>query len=216
MLLGWKRFDENTFFRGIQLDHTFDVAQNTCLAFNANLTSVRNAAENTFIAELPLEANSIWLGGRRSEEDSSLFQWIDGTPFEFQDWAEGEPNNFRGNENCVSQGFFFTKTENWNDADCAQPRPYICRATTPQANAIFFLQFSLDVMGRENEIAEELRQLIPQAVSVSGDILIRSTPSNLVEVSLTEELADFAGVIWSQLATDAFFFQNTPVTASKY
>lgn len=63
--------------------------------------------------------------------DPSKFVWglTDQKPMSFEKWARGEPNNFRGRENCV-EAVYKSVNEGWNDKTCTQTRRFICEAKT--------------------------------------------------------------------------------------
>ena len=69
----------------------------------------------------------------------SRFQWTDGTANDFQNWGEGEPNDWAngeahcegsGDEDCVMFGFQHSSqgalSSQWNDAECHTRMPYVC------------------------------------------------------------------------------------------
>ena len=53
-----------------------------------------------------------FLGGTREESD---WKWLDGSPFEFENWGPGEPSG-GSNENCLELGLYQNGT--WNDVPC--------------------------------------------------------------------------------------------------
>ncbi len=59
-----------------------------------------------------------WLGGFQpagSDEPDGNWQWVNGAPFEYTNWAPGEPNN-AGNEDRICYfGPQTLMTDNWND-----------------------------------------------------------------------------------------------------
>lgn len=58
----------------------------------------------------------------------SVYKWTDGTGYgKFIFWKRGEPNDFYGQEDCVSMVRIDGK---WNDDHCSQKKLYICKART--------------------------------------------------------------------------------------
>ena len=57
--------------------------------------SVHSAEENDFVANFADHGDSwIWLGGERECDDCPAFRWSDGTPWDYENWKRGEPNNW--------------------------------------------------------------------------------------------------------------------------
>ncbi|KAF0301001.1 Collectin-12 [Amphibalanus amphitrite] len=75
--------------------------------------SVHDLQVAAFVAEQVLNGTGGWLGLRRPNE-SAGWQWSDGTPYDWHDWAAGQP---RGDgERCayLQRG----GTDGWRDGDC--------------------------------------------------------------------------------------------------
>ena len=101
------------------------VARQKCQSMGADLAKIKSPGERNFIFELMkktpgLGAAGVWLGLDRS---GSSWRWIDGTPASYLIWADGEPNNSGGNENC---GQMYRaplyKAGKWNDTPCSYDR----------------------------------------------------------------------------------------------
>ena len=57
----------------------------------------------------------MWIGVRREWPDSNTFVYnSDGTNVRYTDWMTGQPDNWRGNEDCVH----FKPNTHWNDIAC--------------------------------------------------------------------------------------------------
>lgn len=76
---------------------TWSDARAYCEAHVGYLATVSSADEyNQVLAQLPAEGVAVcWIGGMRSGDS---WEWVDGSPFEFNAWASGEPNNDQGIE----------------------------------------------------------------------------------------------------------------------
>ncbi|CAJ0962325.1 unnamed protein product, partial [Mesorhabditis belari] len=112
-------------------DVSFNEAKEICLKFDSQLISIHSAEENQFIYDLIHTNETKWysdhqsllLGGLKLNE---TFTWIDGTPFNFQTWAQGEPNNYKlgyDNENCLAM-FTFSMDYAYH---LYPPEPYLAR-----------------------------------------------------------------------------------------
>jgi parallel beta-helix repeat protein len=71
---------------------------------NGHLATVTSQAENDFIINNlggPIELNRYWLGGFQptgSPEPDGNWQWVTGEPWNYTNWAPGEPTNCYGGE----------------------------------------------------------------------------------------------------------------------
>ena len=101
-------------------------ARQKCQAMGADLPIIRSQEENQFILDLLKGRNDrvgivgAWL--RLQRRADSRFYWVDGSPLQghYQNWAIGEPNNAKRNENCAylyninGEG----ASGQWNDDPC--------------------------------------------------------------------------------------------------
>jgi len=67
---------------------SWNTAQDICTTNGANLMSIHSDYEIKF-AQSILGQQSIWLGGHSDVG----WKWVDGTPFQFDAWASGEPSD---------------------------------------------------------------------------------------------------------------------------
>ncbi len=94
---------------------SWEEARNAALAFGGDLASITSAEENEFIEQLIMDSPFVaegpdgtlrfnlgtgwWIGGIRTLEtiDPAVgWSWVTGEPFDFTDWAPGEPNDYSG------------------------------------------------------------------------------------------------------------------------
>ena len=52
-------------------------------------------------------------------------KWSDGTPVDYTNWNPNEPNNYKGQENCVTYNVN-GQGGGWNDMTCYWPKPFLC------------------------------------------------------------------------------------------
>lgn len=64
------------------------------------LACVGGEREQKFIAKLA--ANKYYYLGATDEKKEGVFVWIDGSPFEYTAWFEGQPNNYGGDEHYLA------------------------------------------------------------------------------------------------------------------
>jgi hypothetical protein len=87
-----------TYFDGrwyrVYLDQTpWPQARDKCRTLGGQLAVVPNEPTHLFIREL-VDDRILWLGGFKKTE--GLWEWVDGSPFKFKGWVEGEPNEGLG------------------------------------------------------------------------------------------------------------------------
>ena len=80
---------------------TWEQAKDYCEKQGGHLMTVTSAEEQQIAEELLTEGgkNSYWLGGHLS--DDSAWKWVTDESFDYGNWASGQPDNFRSNENAL-------------------------------------------------------------------------------------------------------------------
>ncbi|XP_048246153.1 perlucin-like isoform X2 [Haliotis rufescens] len=105
---------------------TFAEARSICQFFGARLVIINSRAEDDFIRGYARgKAPSYFIGGSDLAREGR-FVWEGGKPFAggYQNWVPGQPNNYKGAEDCVHiwNGFGYR----WNDAPCSYKYNFIC------------------------------------------------------------------------------------------
>uniref|UniRef100_A0A1W7RJX7 C-type lectin 6 n=1 Tax=Agkistrodon contortrix contortrix TaxID=8713 RepID=A0A1W7RJX7_AGKCO len=110
-------------------------AERSCMqeAEGAHLASIQSLAESAYVAKLasnkPLRLSSVWIGlsATRTPLQERTWQWTDGSPFGYESWKPGEPNNFLWiEEDCVELSLFSRYLE-WNDLHCGSLNYFVCK-----------------------------------------------------------------------------------------
>ena len=57
-----------------------------------------------------------------TEEDD--WQWVDESPYDYNNWQEGEPNNLDGLRYCAKM---YSWAPTWDDTLCTEEHGYICK-----------------------------------------------------------------------------------------
>uniref|UniRef100_A0A3B3ZZ14 C-type lectin domain-containing protein n=1 Tax=Periophthalmus magnuspinnatus TaxID=409849 RepID=A0A3B3ZZ14_9GOBI len=99
---GWSHFGSRCFMF-FRKPKTWIDAELSCIEIGGNLASIHSSDDNQFIQDTVLRLTGshwrVWIGGHDGVEEG-VWQWTDGSPFDFNHWNYGEPNNFRG-EHCL-------------------------------------------------------------------------------------------------------------------
>ncbi|XP_027025082.2 macrophage mannose receptor 1b [Tachysurus fulvidraco] len=68
-----------------------------------------------------------WIG--YSIQDPSVgYVWSDGSSTAYENWQEGEPNNYNNVENCVEMSYsWWRKNGEWNDLRCEDRKDWFCQ-----------------------------------------------------------------------------------------
>ncbi|XP_068212227.1 macrophage mannose receptor 1-like isoform X2 [Palaemon carinicauda] len=112
---------------------SWDKSVRMCQAEGSYLVSIADAGENAFVESLvqPLSDAGIWIGGRALEDTG--FEWVDKSPFIYDNWAPGEPNSYMGAEDCIE--IYNQAMGKWNDKNCGHLGGRVCKrpngATVP-------------------------------------------------------------------------------------
>jgi len=101
---------------------TWDSADLYCKDFDAQLASIHSSDENQFILENVKGPDNCRIGLNDIDEEG-VFQWIDGTPVNYTNFNEGEPNNNDGAEHTAVMRF----DGKWNDAAGSKARYAVCK-----------------------------------------------------------------------------------------
>ncbi|XP_060605564.1 perlucin-like protein [Ruditapes philippinarum] len=125
---GWLQYQGSCYLI-VHNQFTFYEAEANCKKHGADLVSIENANENTFLKKqlTTLKGTDFWIGLTDSVTEG-VFKWVaDQSNAVFTDWEKGQPDNYLGNEDCVhvhaSRNFV------WNDKPCSDRILSICEET---------------------------------------------------------------------------------------
>uniref|UniRef100_A0A8C9N760 Macrophage mannose receptor 1-like n=1 Tax=Serinus canaria TaxID=9135 RepID=A0A8C9N760_SERCA len=103
---------------------TWHQARKSCQQQNAELLSITDIHEQTYLKELTEGTDSaLWIGLNRLDL-SSGWEWIGGSPFQYLNWAPGSPSPEFGKLCAVLSPETKAKWQNWG---CDQKLGYICK-----------------------------------------------------------------------------------------
>jgi hypothetical protein len=98
-------------------------ARMECEARGAELASVHSDMENQLIVGAPAVGTSIWIGGNDLLVEGT-FEWADGSDWGYENWADTEPNDVNGDEDCA----LVLPGGEWNDDPCTGALVFACKA----------------------------------------------------------------------------------------
>ncbi|XP_015232976.1 PREDICTED: macrophage mannose receptor 1 [Cyprinodon variegatus] len=97
-------------------------AQEFCKAIGGDLMSIHSMKD---LENLNIHTSDpFWIGLRLTGPNEG-FAWSDGSPFSFENWGFGEPNNHNDNEHCAEAQFYYG--HHWNDRNCDYYNNWICQ-----------------------------------------------------------------------------------------
>ena len=104
-----------------------------CRGTGYNLVSIHSDEEEEYLnTQISLTGSwwdHWWIGfNDRGGGSEGSFYWSDGSDVVYTAWAVGEPNDAGRREDCAEMNYGSVVGEDWNDADCGQRQPYICKA----------------------------------------------------------------------------------------
>ena len=74
--------------------------------------SGHSADDNSILRRLTSDSDHVWIGLNDIEDEGS-FQWTDGSPVNYTNWAPGQPDNLNDSD-CV----FLLPDGTWDDGQC--------------------------------------------------------------------------------------------------
>jgi len=123
----WREFNQNC-YQFVDTFKTWKDAENFCQGqtwggVQGHLASIHSEEENIFVASLARA--SMWLGYHDLHKEGQ-WTWTDGTTSSYSNWAKGEPDNAKNNEDCMEMN---TPLEQWNDDVCTKQQTFVCKLT---------------------------------------------------------------------------------------
>jgi hypothetical protein len=81
-------------------DVTWHEAKRRCEEMGGHLACIESPAEQGFVARLA-DGRYLYLGAT-DEDEEGTWRWINGHPWGFTYWMDGQPNNWGGDENYLA------------------------------------------------------------------------------------------------------------------
>lgn len=98
---------------------TWTASQTAAVALGGNLATINDLAENDFVFNTfagfgGVTNRFLWIGLNDVAQEGT-FEWVNGEPLIFTNWAPSEPNNFNGDEDFVGMYPIAFNGGQWND-----------------------------------------------------------------------------------------------------
>uniref|UniRef100_A0A3B4TU34 C-type lectin domain-containing protein n=1 Tax=Seriola dumerili TaxID=41447 RepID=A0A3B4TU34_SERDU len=96
-----------------------------CVSERANLVSIHSLEEHHFVKD-PMKSfdpGPTWIGLSDTQKEGR-WMWSDGSAVNFELWGAGQPDDYRGMEDCVHDSY--GSDLKWNDDPCSSPTPFVC------------------------------------------------------------------------------------------
>ncbi|KAI5087467.1 CD209 antigen-like protein D [Silurus meridionalis] len=98
-----------------------------CKAKGADLVIISSKEEQEYLSRR-FRGVEAWIGLTDTEEEGK-WMWVDRTPLSTKYWWDGEPNDYKQEEDCAVTGSKFAKAEvlTWADYPCTFPVFGLCK-----------------------------------------------------------------------------------------
>ncbi|KAI5612588.1 C-type mannose receptor 2-like, partial [Silurus asotus] len=103
---------------------TWEEAHEYCRTYYTGLASPISKAQLTLAGNVLAQTQtvSVWTGLHFvNGQWINIWQWSDGEQANFFNWMSKQPDNYKGNENCVIMNL-----NGWNDLDCKNANSFYC------------------------------------------------------------------------------------------
>jgi len=126
---GWKKVGNKCFFIGTGTVKKASEAEWICGNLNptAHLASIENQSENSVVAGSMVTSGAFIGASDKARE--GVWVWADGSPFNYKNWNNGEPDNHENKEDCAQiLRWHEGQRGKWSDVPCAADylRSYVC------------------------------------------------------------------------------------------
>ena len=96
---------------------TWQRSEDSCVEWGGHLASIHSDVENYAVNSIRDKKTNTWIGLSDTTNDG-VYVWTDDTPFDYNSFAPGEPNNGNGGESCFHMWYEARGELKWNDFGC--------------------------------------------------------------------------------------------------
>ncbi|XP_071356808.1 lactose-binding lectin l-2-like [Trachinotus anak] len=126
--LFWYNFNGRC-YKYVATHLTWADAELHCVSEGANLVSIHSLEENHFVKSLIENFDHAegftWIGLSDTQKEGG-WMWSDGSAVDFALWRAGQPDNYKGNEDCGHMNVGIDLK--WNDEHCSNTFSSVCVA----------------------------------------------------------------------------------------
>ncbi|KAF4071615.1 hypothetical protein AMELA_G00275390 [Ameiurus melas] len=119
-------FDSSVYYISNE-KRNWEESKQDCRDKGADLVIINSKEEQEFISKI-LSSRKAWIGLNDGDREGE-WKWVDGTPLNTGFWANGEPNSYEGDEDCVVTGDNTDPVRSWADYPCNRQFIWICGKT---------------------------------------------------------------------------------------
>ncbi|KAJ7324378.1 hypothetical protein JRQ81_017398 [Phrynocephalus forsythii] len=101
---------------------SYEASKATCFQAGGQLASPRSSAENAAVQQIVSRHNKAAYLGMNDIQTEGTFMYINGSEVRYTNWANEEPNNAGGKEDCIE----IYLDGKWNDRSCTERRLIVC------------------------------------------------------------------------------------------
>ncbi|CAJ0938215.1 unnamed protein product, partial [Mesorhabditis belari] len=98
--------------------------EQSCFIEGGNLVAIHDAFYNNFIGTTALKQMGSYRVMIGLKQNGTVWEWVDGSAFDYQRWAPGEPSNKYGDEDCA---YLDPNNNNWYSGECFYLTNFLCQ-----------------------------------------------------------------------------------------
>ncbi len=128
-----RHFNNHTYYT-YNGEKNWTETENFCREKGLGVLTITSQEENDFIAKWiqNLPSQAYWLAGT-DEGDEGTWQWLNNETWNYENWADNEPNNSGSRENQL-EIFAHSNNNQWNDVPTIEYNGIICETLVAPAN----------------------------------------------------------------------------------
>ncbi|XP_051540359.1 C-type lectin domain family 4 member M-like isoform X2 [Myxocyprinus asiaticus] len=119
---GWIYYQLSFYYLSSELK-SWNESRRYCTERGADLVIINNREEQDFVRKIS-KGESVWIGLSDSDEEGT-WKWVDSIKLTSGFWSAGEPNDHKGNEDCVITGSWLFSS-GWADYPCNNAFKWAC------------------------------------------------------------------------------------------